>query len=416
MAPSRQSLTFISDACLAPQLRRRPRPLRRPRRPLSSALVSARPCVPRAVFLPPEGPPPIPDDDLDDDDITDSGLSGMDDDKMTGLDDSTYNPSASEDDPPEYRRGSGAGGGVGGGAGRVDTLDRLLAETQPDYDTWADRNSKRSLTAFRPTSQSMLGADELNESLRPTHLQRHRHVLAPDEAFGAIFTWDVIVSNARELERLSWEVVAEENGRIAPDLDDIVRAEHMAPEAAVSRVFYWTRDWGEIKRAVFRKREVLAELELSFVWEKAPGVDEFLSALDRHGVKCILCTTRPRKAVEPVMQSLGLDTYFSKNEIVSADDEFDSMEQMLLVASLKSERPPGKCVLFADKPAAITAGHEVTSKVVALLGTHAAYELKTADHIVSEFNELVVYNVRRLFAEEGQEFMDPQTELEVERM
>lgn len=300
--------------------------------------------------------------------------------------------------------------------GSRNAIDILLEDTNPDYETWQDRNSNRSLLTYRiGGGASMLDADELNDSFRADHLQRHRHVLAPDEKFGALFMWDVVVANARQLEVEAWKQVAQENDLIPPDLEDIVRAEQMPAESAITRVFYWSADWGLIKRAVHRKQEVLKQLEESFAWKTASGLQNFVNSLIQYGVKCVLCASRPREVVEQTVKTLGLSQIFTKNEIVSMDDEVESIEQMLLTAALKCERPPDKCVVFTDNPKGITAGHEISSKVVALIGAHPAYEMKTADHVISDFDDLVVYNVRRLFSEQGAEFMDPQTEFHMER-
>lgn len=374
-------------------------PLRRPRTPLrTTATTIPRRTVPSAVFLPPGGLPAIPDDEESLDSDSDTNL-----DSQLDSDDSLSRPPSPNPSPKP--------------AQELHSIDRLLEETSPDYETWVDRNARRTLTTFRGGSQWTLGADELNESLRPSFLQRHRHVLAPDEAFGAIFTWDVIVANARQLELQAWEAVAAEKKLPVPDMDDIVRAEGMAPEAAVSRVFYWTDDWGEVKRCVFLKHEKFHELERNFRYKTTQGIETWLDMLERYGIPCILCAAaQTKERVRTIVSTLGLSKYFTNNDIVSTEDEFESLEQMLLVAALKCERPPGKCVVFTDKPNGITAGHEVTAKVIAVIGAHPAYEMKTADQLVSDFDDLVLYNIRRLFSEDGMEFMDPQTELEHERM
>lgn len=257
-----------------------------------------------------------------------------------------------------------------------------------------------------------LGSEELNESLRPGHLDRHRYVLKPDEAFGAIFSWDVVLANSRELELKAWCALASEENLPPPDMDDILRSESMAPESAIQRVFYWTDDWGEIKRLLFRKGELYSTFQQEWAYTLSEGLDEWLAALDKHGIKSALCAPRPRQYVENVVDQVGLSHVFPNGLLVTADDEFDSLEQMYLIAAIKLERPPSKCVVFTDRPAGITAGREVSSKVVALVGAHPAYEVKTADSTIANFSDLVVYNVRSLFAEEGMERMDPETELE----
>ena len=49
---------------------------------------------------------------------------------------------------------------------------------------------------------------------------------------------------------------------------------------------------------------------------------------------------------------------------------------------------------------------------VAVLGAYPAYELKEADLTCSNLEELSIYNVRRLFAMDGDNFMDLKKEQE----
>lgn len=97
-------------------------------------------------------------------------------------------------------------------------------------------------------------------------------------------------------------------------------------------------------------------------------------------------------------------------------DDIQSPQQLFLTAALKCERPPEKCIVFTDRPADITAGHDITAKVIALIGAHPAYDMKTADYVIADFDDLVVYNVRRLFAEQGSTLpFEPQPEFETEQ-
>ena len=48
-------------------------------------------------------------------------------------------------------------------------------------------------------------------------------------------------------------------------------------------------------------------------------------------------------------------------------------------------------------------------QAVAVQGAHKGWELQQADLTVAAMDELKVYNLRRLFAQRGEEFMDPKT-------
>lgn len=356
------------------------------RRPTSFRCAKRR-HYPLAIFLPPEGAPVIPDDSDDD-----------------------------TPDEDEIRRRQNAGRTRKGelGASLDPTLERVASvpEGLNQYDTWESSNRTRSVSTIKGRSELMLGADELNESLGAKGTERLRHVLAPDEAFGALFNWNAVISNARELELACWSKVAMEEGLLMPDLDDIRRAEGMAPEAAVQRVFLWGGDWGNVKRRCFRKTEIMEELEDTFEFKLCPGIRGWIANLEKYGINYVICSPLPKAKMEKILEDLKVKEANRKSLLVSSEDEFDTLEQMYLLGALKAGRPPGKCVVFADRPMEITAGHETTTKVVGLIGTHPAYEMKTADLNVSSYDELVIYNIRRLFSETDNEFMDVETEFE----
>jgi len=287
----------------------------------------------------------------------------------------------------------------------------LFTDEEPSYDSWRARNKKKSLTTFRNYDSVELGADELNDKLQPDYLERHRYVLKPDEAFGAIFTWESVLSNARELELAAWSAVAAENDLVPPDLDDIQRAELMNAELAIQRVFFWaSSDWAEVKRLLFRKLEVYNEMFESFEFQLRVGAKAWLESLSEYNTPMCICASVPRVRMEAVLEKLGIRKHFQF--VVCAEEEFESVEQMLLLAAIKLERAPQKCAVFTDTLRTVIGAHEVSAKSIGLLGVHRAYEMKIADACVRDFEELVVYNVRRLFSQTGREHMDPVTELE----
>jgi beta-phosphoglucomutase-like phosphatase (HAD superfamily) len=63
-------------------------------------------------------------------------------------------------------------------------------------------------------------------------------------------------------------------------------------------------------------------------------------------------------------------------------------------------------VVFGASPEAIAAAHNCTMRAVAVIGPCTAPQLRSADLTVASLDELSVYNIRRLFANRGNEFMD----------
>jgi beta-phosphoglucomutase-like phosphatase (HAD superfamily) len=414
-----QSHAFAGlPAAVWPQFSRRPNCARCARRP--RVATASNTATPTAVFLPPDGAPVIPLDDENDFDAFRASSASRrrgDDDEVDEDDDGNVDgdrDSVSDDGNGDSAAGVAAGANTPHRRYAASGVDRVLEGTEPEYETWVTRNARRSLATVRGREEQTLGAEQLNDSLRPGFLDKHRYILAPDEAFGAIFAWDVVMSNARELELAVWRAVAAEEDLLPPDMDDILRAEAMSPEAAVQRIFLWTADWGDIKRLVFRKGELLDAMQADWTYTTFPGVANWLDSLNRYGIKSVLCAPIPRARVEQTVHQVGLQRYFGNSQLVTADDECDSVEQMFLTAAIKLERPPAKCVVFTDKPSGITAGREVSARVVALIGAHPAYEIKSADKTFAAYDDLVLYHVRSLFAQEGSERGDPETELEVQ--
>ena len=60
--------------------------------------------------------------------------------------------------------------------------------------------------------------DTLNVKLRKRGAERLRHAMKPDEAIGAIFTFDGVLADTHELQVRSWEIVAEEEGLPMPSI------------------------------------------------------------------------------------------------------------------------------------------------------------------------------------------------------
>ncbi|CAN1240737.1 5-amino-6-(5-phospho-D-ribitylamino)uracil phosphatase, chloroplastic [Linum grandiflorum] len=120
------------------------------------------------------------------------------------------------------------------------------------------------------------------------------------------------------------------------------------------------------------------------------GLQEWLHAVSRSGIPCVVVSSRDRISTA----------------IVSKEDGMESIAHRFLSAAVKLDRKPSKCVVFEDDPRGVTAAHNCTMMAVALIGVHPAYELVQADLAVVIYNELLVINLRRLYANKGSTFMD----------
>ncbi|KAK9816620.1 hypothetical protein WJX72_002844 [[Myrmecia] bisecta] len=246
-----------------------------------------------------------------------------------------------------------------------------------------------------------LDVDTLNERLKVSGADRMRQAMRPDEAFGMIFNWDGVIANTRYVQRQAWQRLAQEENLPFPSIDRQIY--DIRPERAITEVLQWTRDWGAAQRMAWRVANLFAE-EFGRLSEPLPGVREWLLALNKANVPCAIVSNMDQLSVRAALDRMGLGTMFQAK--VTVEDGMETMSQRFLSAALKLGRPPNQCVVFESCPRGVTAAHNCTMKAVALHGAHRGYQLQQADLTCSSLTELTVYNVRRLFANKGSEFMD----------
>eukprot|EP00210_Caulerpa_lentillifera_P001737 g1667.t1 len=263
------------------------------------------------------------------------------------------------------------------------------------------------------TSRSLYHVDvaALNKSLRITGAQRLRHSMKPDEAVGAIFVLDGVLVDTRPLREESWSLLAQENDHPIPDTTR-PQMHDLPPEKIIIEVLRWTHDVAVARRLAHRLSEIYAALFTGLDRVKS-GVLDWLTALESANVPCAVISEMSRIQVDLVLERLNLHRYFS-NSIVSFEDDMETTAQRYLCAAMKLGRPPEQCVAFDASPIGVAASHNVSMKTVALQGLYKGYQLKQADLTCASLDELTVYNLRRLFANKGLEFMDHKKAKDVE--
>lgn len=250
--------------------------------------------------------------------------------------------------------------------------------------------------------KTRLDVDTLNEALRIRGADRIRHSMRPDEAFGLLYDWENVVADTRVLQREAWRSVAAAEGLKYP----VIERSHMfdmRPERAITEVLHWTRDMRRAKELAWVVATKYAD-SLHHVDRALPGVPEWLALMSKTNVPCALVTAMDRTTTSNILERLGLNRYFGA--LVTADDDMDTIAQRYLSAAIKLGRPPNQCVVFGANPRSIAAAHNCTMRAVAVLRTHTAPDLRAADLTIGSMAELSVYNLRRLFANQGTEFMD----------
>ena len=200
-----------------------------------------------------------------------------------------------------------------------------------------------------------------------------------------------------ELHHDAWIEVATAHGFDPPDADDVQRAMQMRPERAINGIFHWTDDFLEARKLSFEHYEAFQERFQQHEFVATPGCKEWLETLNQYEVPCCLCCTFDEPSVRVALQRAGIRHLYQ--ELVTAEDGCDTREQALLLACLKVQRPPSRCVVFEDEPQGVVDAHEISSKAIALVGKHPGYALMHADKRVLGFDDLQIQVLKEVFTD-----------------
>jgi beta-phosphoglucomutase-like phosphatase (HAD superfamily) len=254
--------------------------------------------------------------------------------------------------------------------------------------------------------KTRLDVDTLNEELQVKGAARIRHqTMAPDEAYGLIFDFDDVIVDTRALQRAAWQNVATAENLRYPEIERAHMFE-MRPERAAMHVLQWTQSMQRAQELAWLVATEYSAMIQNDIETPLPGVVEWLSVMSKTNVPCALVTAIDKTTATGILEKLSVRQYFGA--LVTADDDMETIAQRYLSAAIKLNRPPNQCVVFAATPAQCAAAHNCTMRCVAVIGTHTAPQLRSADLTISSMTELSVINLRRLFANSnsGTEFMD----------
>nr|CAB3464070.1 unnamed protein product [Digitaria exilis] len=240
---------------------------------------------------------------------------------------------------------------------------------------------------FRMDGPLKIDVDYLNEKLQECFLQRIRHAMKPDEAFGLIFSWDNVIADTDSLKLDAWRQLALEEGKDIPSAAHVRKSIlHGAADHVLRKVLYWTKEENKMEKMKARLIELYYE-NLFKLDTPVEGLREWLDAVQTAGIPCAVASSLDRRCMVEALDRMALSKYF------------------------KLDRKPSKCVVFEDDPRGVTAAHNCTMMAVALIGAHPAYELVQADLAIAKYSKLSVINLRRLFANKGISFMDLQKQI-----
>jgi len=208
----------------------------------------------------------------------------------------------------------------------------------------------------------------------------------------------------------AWLKLAEEEVKPRPFTHVLKRAAHMKAEQAISEVLCWGREPVYVRRLAQRKEEIYEELLGDWRPAEVAGTRDLLNTLKSHEVPVAVCSLR--NSVHDDLKRLGLES--SINAVVAAEDvqRCQPDPEAYMYAAQLLKRPVARCAVIGTSIQSFEAAHECGMQSIAIAGQRPLYELRAADLVVKQLDELSFVNFKQLFTLENG--IEPQVELEEE--
>ncbi|XP_020585947.1 uncharacterized protein LOC110028442 isoform X2 [Phalaenopsis equestris] len=188
---------------------------------------------------------------------------------------------------------------------------------------------------FRLDGPLKLDVDYLNERLQECFLQRIRHAMKPDEAFGLVFSWDNVVADTRSLKLDAWRRLASEEGREIPTAGHVLRTiVNTAADHVLQKVLCWEKEESRLEKLKSRL-SLLYYQNLLKLDTPMKGLKEWLDAVYTAGTPCAVVSCLDRKIMLETLKRMGISKYFQA--VVTEEDGMESTAHRFLSAALKIE-------------------------------------------------------------------------------
>jgi len=127
--------------------------------------------------------------------------------------------------------------------------------------------------------------------------------------------------------------------------------------------------------------------------------EKWLQQLRSAEIQTSLMSKLDKGKVTKILDICKINELFSVDMIVCAESGYETEEQEMLGAALRMKRPPDHCIVFDCTPSTVIAAHDSDMRIIATNRIYPNYELRGADLIVGDFDEVRLSNVRKLFAD-----------------
>lgn len=215
---------------------------------------------------------------------------------------------------------------------------------------------------------------------------------------GVIFDLDGVLVDSSEFHFQAWQIWAKRHGTtmtyeffretFGMVNDNIIP--HLIPRKLTKEEL---KELSDEKEAIFRE---VAKGKI----KPLKGAVELVRALQAAGYKLAIGTSTPRKNIEVVLESIGLDDAF--DVCIAAEDVTKGKPEpeVFLKASSGIGVPPSRCVVIEDAVAGVEAAKRAGMKAIAVTTTHPRERLEHADIVVDSIADVTVEMIEGLIGQD----------------
>lgn len=215
---------------------------------------------------------------------------------------------------------------------------------------------------------------------------------------GVIFDLDGVLVDSSEFHFQAWQIWAKRHGTtmtyeffretFGMVNDNIIP--HLIPRKLTKE---------ELKALSDEKEAIFREVAKGKI-KPLKGAVELVRALQAAGYKLAIGSSTPRKNIEVVLESIGLDDAFEVR--VAAEDVTKGKPEpeVFLKAASWLGVPPRKCVVIEDAVAGVEAAKRGGMKAIAVTTTHPRERLEHADIVVDSIADVTVEMIESLIGQD----------------